>query len=72
MVKLKAVEVIDAMAKQKGMNNAGTNAQEVKAQNSAASQGQNQAQGQFQAEFGSETNAQEVRQQNQKSQRNKK
>ena len=74
VVKLKSVEVIDTMAKQKGMNNAGTNAQEVKAQNQASTQGQSSAsasQGQFQAEFGSETNAQQVRQKNQKSQAKK-
>ncbi|WP_077615394.1 gamma-type small acid-soluble spore protein [Caenibacillus caldisaponilyticus] len=59
------------MAKQKGMQNAGTNAQEVRAQNSASAAGQNQAGGQFKTEFASETNAQEVRQKNQKSQQQK-
>jgi len=53
------------MAK-KGMNNAGTNAQNVRAQNQASAQGQ-----QFQTEFASETNAQQVRQQNAKSQQKK-
>ncbi len=51
------------MAK-KGMNNAQTNAQKVQAQNNAAAQGEN-------VEFASETNAAEVRKQNQKSQSNK-
>ncbi|MCO7125790.1 gamma-type small acid-soluble spore protein [Sporolactobacillus shoreicorticis] len=45
--------------------NAGTDVEQVKKQNA---QSQN---GQFSGEYGSETNAQEVRQQNQKSQQNK-
>lgn len=44
---------------------AGTDVDQVKKQNA-------QAGGQFAGEFGSETNAQEVRQQNQKSKANKK
>lgn len=51
------------MAK-KGFKNAGTNAQKVRAQNNAATQGN-------EVEFASETNAAEVRKQNQKSQSNK-
>lgn len=52
------------MAK-KGLHNAGTDAQKVRAQNNAAAQdGSN-------VEFASETNAAEVRKQNQKSQSNK-
>jgi len=62
-----AVEVIDTMAK-KGLQNAGTNSQQVRAQNQASAQGQ---QGQFQSEFASETNAQDVRQKNMKSQQKK-
>lgn len=58
------------MAKQKGMQNAGTNAQEVKQQNRAAAGAQNQD-GQYKTEFGSETNAQSVRQKNQQSQQKK-
>ncbi|TGA96467.1 gamma-type small acid-soluble spore protein [Sporolactobacillus shoreae] len=45
--------------------NVGTDVEQVKKQNA---QSQN---GQYSGEFGSETNAQEVRQQNQKSQQNK-
>lgn len=52
----------DTMAKKM---NAGTDAEQVKKQNA---QSQN---GQFSGEFGNETNAQEVRQQNKKSQQNK-
>jgi len=54
------------MAK-KGMNNAGTDAQSVRAKNQASAQGQSQ----YQTEFASETNAQQVRQQNAKSQQKK-
>jgi small acid-soluble spore protein E (minor gamma-type SASP) len=49
----------------------GTDVEQVKAQNQQASSGSQQS-GQYSAEFGSETNAQEVRKQNQKSQKNKK
>lgn len=48
------------------MGNAGTNAQQVRAQNNAAAAGQADN-----VEFGAETNAAEVRKQNQKSQANK-
>ncbi|EST10266.1 gamma-type small acid-soluble spore protein [Sporolactobacillus laevolacticus] len=45
--------------------NAGTDVEQVKKQNAQSKSGQ------FSGEFGSETNAQQVRQQNQKSQQNK-
>jgi len=54
------------MAK-KGMNNAGTDAQSVRAKNQASAHGQSQ----YQTEFARETNAQQVRQQNAKSQQKK-
>jgi small acid-soluble spore protein E (minor gamma-type SASP) len=54
------------MAK-KNKTSAGTNVNHVKQQNAQAAQGQ----GQFGTEFASETDAQEVRKQNQKSQSNK-
>ncbi len=54
------------MAK-KNKTSAGTNINHVKQQNAQAAQGQ----GQFGTEFGSETDAQQVRKQNQKSQQNK-
>ncbi len=47
----------------------GTNVEEVKRQNQQSQSGSNQ--GQFNAEFGSETNVQEVSKQNKKSQQNK-
>ncbi|GGH87544.1 small acid-soluble spore protein E (minor gamma-type SASP) [Pullulanibacillus pueri] len=51
----------------------GTDVQQVKQQNqaSASNQSQQGGAGQFQAEFGSETNAQQVRKQNMKSQQKK-
>ncbi|HSU80351.1 MAG TPA: gamma-type small acid-soluble spore protein [Candidatus Angelobacter sp.] len=49
----------------------GTDVEQVKRQNQQSSSGSSQS-GQFNAEFGSETNAQEVRKQNQQSQQNKK
>ncbi|MEI2355429.1 gamma-type small acid-soluble spore protein [Mesobacillus zeae] len=54
------------MAKRPNQTQSGTNAQEVRQQNSQASQG-----GQFGTEFASETNAQEVKRQNQKAESNK-
>ena len=48
----------------------GTNVDEVKRQSQQTSSGSNSSE--YSAEFGSETNAQAVRQQNSKSQRNKK
>ena len=47
----------------------GTDVQQVKSQNQASAS--NQSAGSFSAEFGSETNAQEVRKQNMKSQAKK-
>ncbi|WP_102028918.1 gamma-type small acid-soluble spore protein [Salirhabdus sp. Marseille-P4669] len=55
------------MAK-KNKTSSGTNINHVKQQNAQAAQGQ----GQFGTEFASETDAQQVRKQNQKSQQNKK
>ncbi|RDW20872.1 gamma-type small acid-soluble spore protein [Oceanobacillus arenosus] len=54
------------MAKKANKTAAGTSVQHVKQQNQQA------AQGQYGTEFASETDAQEVRKQNQKSQSNKK
>ncbi|WEG12272.1 gamma-type small acid-soluble spore protein [Pullulanibacillus sp. KACC 23026] len=48
---------------------AGTNVEEVKRQNQQSASGSSSSE--FGAEFGSETNAQEVRKQNNKSQKNK-
>ncbi|HLS66023.1 MAG TPA: gamma-type small acid-soluble spore protein [Pseudogracilibacillus sp.] len=57
------------MANQKKQTKAGTNVQKVKKQVQQAAQAQP---GQFEAEFAEETDAQEVKKQNQKSQQNKK
>jgi small acid-soluble spore protein E (minor gamma-type SASP) len=65
MVTLIFVEVI-TMAKQPNQTQAGTNIQHVKQQNAAGAQGQ-----QYGTEFASETNAQEVRQQNQQAEAKK-
>lgn len=62
---LKSVEVIN-MAKGANHTQAGTNVQRVRQQNA-----QSAGQGQFGAEFASETDVQEVRQQNQKAEANK-
>jgi small acid-soluble spore protein E (minor gamma-type SASP) len=66
--KLIIAEVI-VMANNPKRSAAGTNVEQVKKQNQQAAQGQ---QGQFGTEFASETDAQEVRNQNQKSQQSKK
>ncbi|MDY0406880.1 gamma-type small acid-soluble spore protein [Virgibacillus sp. 179-BFC.A HS] len=54
------------MAKNPKQTNAGTNVQKVRQQNQAAQSGN------YGTEFASETDAQEVRKKNQKSQQNKK
>lgn len=56
------------MAKQPNQSQAGTNIQQVIQQNAQSAQG---AQGQYGTEFASETNAQEVRQQNQQAEARK-
>ncbi|MGE6258237.1 gamma-type small acid-soluble spore protein [Heyndrickxia sporothermodurans] len=58
------------MAKQTNKSQAGTNINEVKQQNAQSAQG-TAGQGQFGTEFGSETDVQSVRQQNQQAESRK-
>ena len=67
MDKLMITEVI-LMAKQPNKTKAGTNIQHVKQQNQKAAQGQ----GEYGTEFAQETDAQEIKRKNQKSEQQKK
>lgn len=69
MVTLRSVEVI-IMAKQTNKTSAGTNVNEVRQQNAQSAQG-SAGQGQFGTEFGSETDAQQVKKQNQQAESRK-